>query len=455
MNKKIKMITTEREGRVLWQLTAPMLIGILGMIIFNLMDTFYVSRLGTIELAAISFTFPVVMVISSIAHGLGVGITVTVSKASGEGNREKQTRLITWGLILSLLAVVFFVILGLLTIEPLFKLLGADEQTLPVIKEYMSIWYWGVIFVVIPMTGNSAIRGLGDTKTPAIVMLIAAVLNTILDPLLIFGIGPFPELGVRGAAIATVIARSVTFLVACYVLIFREKLISFKKQSLENIKSSLKEILIIGIPNSLTKMIIPISLGIITGLIASHGREAVAGFGISTRLEMFAIMPINSLVSVLPVFIGQNLGAGKEDRVHRGIIISRNFVLIYGVVAYIVLLFIARPAGYLFNNNPEVIEVVVQYYRVVPLSYGLLGIMQIGVASLNVLGKPIRAAFLTLIQMLGLYIPLALLGSRFFGISGIFIALVISYLIMGPLSYKLASININKIFKKTLKSSIR
>jgi putative MATE family efflux protein len=450
MNKKIKMITTEKEGKVLWQLTAPMLIGILGMIVFNLMDTFYVSRLGTIELAAISFTFPVVMVISSIAQGLGVGITVTVSKASGEGNREKQTRLITWGLILSVIVVVFFVIIGLLTIDPLFRLLGADAQTLPVIKEYMTIWYWGVIFVVIPMTGNSAIRGLGDTKTPAFVMLIAATFNTILDPLLIFGIGPFPELGVRGAAIATLISRSVTFVVASYVLIFREKLISFKKQSLENIKISLKEILHIGIPNALTKMIIPISLGIITGLIASHGREAIAGFGISTRLEMFAIMPINALVSVLPVFIGQNLGAGKQERVHRGIAISRNFVLIYGVAAYVVLIFIARPAGFLFNNNPQVIDVVVQYFRIVPISYGLLGIMQIGIISLNVLGKPIRAAALTLVQMLGLYIPLALLGSRMFGISGIFIALVLSYLIMGPVSYKVASKNIEKIFIKPL-----
>jgi putative MATE family efflux protein len=448
VNNKIKTITTEKEGKVLRQLTAPMLLGILGMIIFNLMDTLYVSRLGTIELAAISFTFPVVMVIGSIAHGLGVGITVTVSKASGAGNREEQTRLITWGLILSVLIVVVFVIIGLLTIDPLFRLLGADNQTLPIIKEYMSIWYWGVIFVVIPMTGNSAIRGLGDTKTPALVMLVAAVANTILDPLLIFGLGPFPELGVRGAAIATVISRSFTFVVACYVLIFREKLISFKKQSYAKVKKSLLEILSIGIPNSLTKMIVPISLGVITSIIASHGREAVAGYGISTRIEMFALLPINALVSVLPVFIGQNLGAGKDDRVHRGIKVSRNFVLIYGLASYIVLFFMGQFAGSLFNDEPKVIDVVVKYFRIIPISYGLLGVMQIGIASLNVLKRPVNAALLTLIQMLVLYIPLAMVGSNVFGVSGIFASLVISYLVMGPISYKIASNNLKRMYSE-------
>lgn len=304
------------------------------------------------------------------------------------------------------------------------------------------------------MIGNAAIRGLGDTRTPAIVMLIAATLNTILDPLLIFGIGPFPDLGVRGAAIATVFSRALTLAVACYVLIYKEKLVSFKNRSLENVKNYLREILHIGIPNALTKMIVPMSVGIITGIIATHGREAIAGFGVSTRLEMFAIMPIQALVSVLPVFIGQNLGAGKEDRVRRGITISRNFALIYGAAAYVVLIFIARPAGFLFNDNPQVVDVVVQYLHIIPIAYGMLGIMQIGVTSLNVLKKPIHAAVLTLIQMFALYIPIALLGSSLFGISGIFISLVLSYLIMGPVSYNFALKNMTKIFKKPLKESI-
>ncbi len=435
MNKNTQMITREPEGRVLFRLAGPMLLGILGIIIFNLMDTFYVARLGTIELAALSFTFPVVLVISSVAHGLGIGMTATVSRAAGEENRKKQIGLITWGMILSFIIVLLFVIFGLLTITPLFTLLGADKTTLPVIKEYMSIWYWGVMFVVIPMTGNAAIRGMGDTKTPAMVMLLAAVMNTILDPLLIFGIGPFPEWRVRGAAIATVFSRALTFSVAIYILTIREKVISFKNSTIKYVFSMWKEILHIGLPNTLTKMIIPISVGIITGLIARHGQEAVAGFGVSSRLEMFALLPMQSIISILPVFIGQNIGAKKKGRVLRGITLSGRFALIYGVVSYLFLFFLARPVASLFNDNVQVVDVVIKYFRIVPLTYGLQGLMLIGVTTLNVLKKPLHAAGLTLLQVFGIYIPLALLSSHFLGISGIFISLILSYMLIGPISY--------------------
>jgi len=453
MNKNTMMITTEQEETVLTRLTAPMTFGILGMIVFNLMDTFYVGRLGTVELAALSFTFPVVLVISSVAHGLGVGMTAAVSRAAGEQDREKQIRLISHGMVLSFLVVCFFVLLGQLTIDPVFRLLGADEMTLPVIREYMSVWYWGVIFVVIPMTGNSAIRGMGDTKTPSMVMLIAAVMNTILDPLLIFGIGPFPVMGVSGAAVATVCSRALTFLVASYILIYRDKVISLRQSTISHIKESWTEILHVGVPNALTKMIIPLASGIITGMIAVHGREAVAGFGVATRLDMFALILINSMISILPVFIGQNLGAGKKDRVLRGIRVSSRFALIYGGGMYFLLALLARPVGFLFNDDPRVVDVVVRYLRIVPLAYGLQGIMLISVTSLNVLKKPLLAAGFTLIQMFGIYIPLAAAGSRIVGVSGIFGSLALSYILMGPLSHNVTRRYIKDLSVPPLKAA--
>ncbi|MDA3955619.1 MATE family efflux transporter [Oceanispirochaeta sp.] len=433
MNKNTKMITTEKEGLVLARLTAPMTMGILGIIIFNLVDTYFVGQLGTVELAALSFTFPVVLTISSVAHGLGVGMTAAVSRAAGEQNREKQTRLITWGMGLSFLVVVFFVLIGLLTIDPVFTLMGADAETLDVIREYMGIWYWGVIFVVIPMTGNSAIRGMGDTKTPSRVMLIAATMNTLLDPLLIFGIGPFPELGVAGAALATVFARAITFTVAWYILIYREKVISLRNSSIKIILEVWKEILHVGLPNTLSKIIVPLASGIITGMIAVNGREAVAGFGIATRLDMFAMIIIRAMVSIIPIFVGQNWGAGLKDRVVRGLKLADLFSMAYGFAVYLILLIVAKPIIKLINDDPDVIAVAVLYMRIVPLSYGLQGLMLSAVTTLNVLRKPVLSALLTLIQMFGFYIPLAWYASRIFGLSGIFTALALSYLIAGPL----------------------
>lgn len=191
-NTNRAILTEEPVGKTLTKLTWPMVIGILGMVTFNLADTFFVGRLGTLELAALSFTFPVVMVVSSLALGLGIGTSSVVSRAIGEGDEAKVKRLTTDSIILSFLVVGVFVVVGRLTIEPVFRMLGATPDILPLVKQYMQIWYPGMIFVVVPMVGNSAIRATGDTKTPSAIMLIAVTVNFIFDPLFIFGIGPFP-----------------------------------------------------------------------------------------------------------------------------------------------------------------------------------------------------------------------------------------------------------------------
>ncbi len=188
-----------------------MVLGMLGLIIFNLVDTYFVSLLGTTELVAISFTFPVVLVVNSIALGIGQGTASVVSRAAGAKDKTKLVRYATESLTLGVMVVLCFVLIGLLTIEPLFTALGADAQVMPYIKSYMEVWYLGMVFVVIPMVGNNSIRALGDTKSPSLVMVVAAVANSILDPMFIFGMGPIPAMGVRGAAIATVLSRCITF----------------------------------------------------------------------------------------------------------------------------------------------------------------------------------------------------------------------------------------------------
>ncbi|GAI71534.1 unnamed protein product, partial [marine sediment metagenome] len=254
-------LTEGPVGKTLVRLTIPMIFGIVGIVAFNLVDTFFVGKLGTDELAALSFTFPVVLIINSLAHGLGIGASAVISRAIGEGDHHKVQRLTTDSLVLSVLLVAFFVVLGQLTINQIFRLLGATPEILPLIKQYMRIWYFGMIFVVVPMVGNNAIRATGDTKTPSIIMIVAVVFNFIFDPMLIFGIGPFPRLELAGAAIATVISRGITFLVALYVLYFRDKMLTFVKPKIRDIITSWKRILYIGLPNAGTRMVIPLAIG--------------------------------------------------------------------------------------------------------------------------------------------------------------------------------------------------
>ena len=221
---------------ILVRLTIPMLFGIVGMVVFNLVDTIFIGRLGTNELAALSFTFPVVMMITSLGLGLGTGASSLISHAIGVGNRNQVQRITSDSLVLSLLIVIIFASVGYFTIDPLFTALGATPATLGHIRSYMEIWYLGVPFVIIPMVGNHALRAKGDMRMPALIMLVIVIVNIILDPLLIFGLGPFPELGLKGAAIATVIARGISLCMGLYVLHFRDNMITYSTPSMAELK---------------------------------------------------------------------------------------------------------------------------------------------------------------------------------------------------------------------------
>jgi putative MATE family efflux protein len=404
-----------------------MVFGMIGIVAFNLVDTFFVGRLGTDALAALSFTFPVVLVINSIALGLGTGASAVISRAIGEGDHHKVKRLTTDSLILSLLVVMGFVAVGLLTIDPVFRMLGATARTLPMIRQYMRIWYLGVGFVVIPMVGNNAIRATGDTLTPSIIMLIAVAVNATLDPLLIFGIGPFPRLEIAGAALATVFARATTFTVALWVLGYRDRMLTFVVPPVGAIARSWKRILFIGIPTAATRVILPVSVGVITRLVASYGTEVVAGFGVATRVEFLALTVVRALSTVLMPFVGQNWGAGRTDRVSAGVGYSKRLSLIWGGLMFAALALAARPIASIFNPDPAVVSTTVLYLRIVPLGYGLYGIVLLVAAALNALNRPLHAAALSTVHMFAFFIPFALAGSHLFGLRGLFSGLTLSF----------------------------
>lgn len=418
-------------AKTLIKLTIPMVFAMLGMIAFNLIDTFFVGQLGTNELAAMGFTFPVVMIISSVAMGLGIGASAVISRAIGEGNHDKVKRLTTDSLVLAVVVAAIFVLIGVLTIDPVFKLMGATPEIVPLVRQYMLIWYIGVVFLAVPMVGNNAIRATGDTKTPAMVMMVAIIVNITLDPLLIFGIGPFPRLELQGAAITTVIARAMTFLVSSWVLYKREKMITLKPPALNEVLHSWKQVLFIGLPTAATNMIIPLAIGVVTSIVAAYGPPAVAGFGASTRVDLLALSLVMSLSAVLAPFVGQNWGAGNHERVWQAVSLSHRFAIVWGLVVFVVMLVAGRPIAGLFNDNPEVIATMTLYFSIVPLGYGLQGVLALSNAVFNVLNKPMHAAALTSLQMFVLLIPLSYAGSYLFGLPGIFASAVVANMVAG------------------------
>lgn len=415
-------LTDGPVGMTLLRLAIPMVWGMFSIVAFNLADTYFVARLGTDALAALGFTFPVVMTVGSITIGLGVGSASVLSRAIGQGDRRKVQSLTIDSLTLALVFVGIFVLVGVFTIDPLFTMLGANSNTLPLIRQYMSIWYLGMMFLVVPMIGNNIIRASGNTIVPSMIMTLSALINIVLDPVLIFGLGPFPQMGIRGAAVATVFARSISMVASLAYLRLSGRIVTFARPAGSSVIQSWKEILYIGLPAAGTYAIGPVALGIVTGIVATFGPSAVAAFGVATRIESLSLITMFGLSTSVAPFAGQNYGAGLTDRVRRCLYDAFAFSLVWGLVMAAVLAMFAEQIAGIFTDNSNVAAIAAMYMYIVPVSFGAQGVVLIASSAFNALGKPVPSAVLTLTRMLLLYVPLAIVGRVWLGIAGVFAA---------------------------------
>nr|WP_029249652.1 MATE family efflux transporter [Microbulbifer agarilyticus] len=417
------------------RLALPMVWGILATMSFNVVDTYFVAQLGDAPLAAMSFTFPVVMVINALAIGLGAGTSSVVARAYGAGDMQRVRRLVTDATVLAMLIAVVVSIVGLISIEPLFRLLGAEARLLPLITDYMVPWYVGAVFAVVPVVALSALRGIGNSSVTGRIMLGVALFNLILDPLLIFGLLGFPRLELQGAALATVISRGVSFFVAMYILARREHLLAMPTADWAALRESWTSLLHIGLPAIATNVIIPMSGGVVVALVAAHGVDAVAGLGIALRIEPLALIVFYALSSVVGPFMGQNAGAGKLQRLDETVSVLARFCLLFGVVLGVVLWLVGGPIAGLFSDSPQVLDVATAYLYLVPFSYAGYGFVMSANAAFNGLGHPLPATLISFLRVLGVYLPLAWLGNQIWGIKGLFLATLVSNWVLGLIAW--------------------
>jgi putative MATE family efflux protein len=427
----------DNVAEALFRLVLPMIPGTLSIVLFNLADTYFVGQLGADPLAAMSFSFPVVLVSGGLAMGLGIGTSSYVSHALGRGDRPEAARLTSQAYLLAFLLVAVLSATGLALIEPIFRTMGATEVVLPMIEGYMTIWFVGLPFVILPMIGMNVLQATGDSKTPGLVLTLSVLLNIVLDPLLIFGLGPFPEMGIAGAAVATVVARASSFIIVATVIVGREQLFTAKIGPVSVVLASWRRILGIGIPAAAANILLPISMGVITRLVSTYGTEAVAGFGAATRIESFALVFTLALSMIVTPFVGQNHGAGNEDRVLSTHRVASLFSLAWSAMVLVVFVLAAHPIAAAFSDNPEVILVSSRYLTIVALSYGFFGVVNITAAAFNGLKKPLWAAGVAALRLFALLIPLAYFGRELLGLSGIFWGVAVGNVLAGCLAFAL------------------
>ncbi len=428
-------LVNDPVGPSLWRLALPMVAGILVINLFNIVDTWFIGQLGAEPLAAMAFTFPVTFVVTSMTMGIGVGASAVISRAIGEAHPERVRRLTTHALFLGVALVTAVSGIGLLTIEPLFTALGAEAGMMPLIEQYMRPIYFGLGFLVVPMIGNSAIRATGDTKTPSVIMMVAGGVNLVLDPLLIFGWGPFPRLELFGGALATVISWGLTFVAALYLLHRRERMLAVELPRPAAVWASWRAILYVGLPAAATFLLVPVANGILTRFVADHGPEAVAGYGVGGRVEALAMVAVYAIATGMAPFVGQNFGARHCGRIRQAVKLSVRFVLAWGVGMAALLALGGATIGGWFSDEAAVVEVTARYLLWVPLGYAGMGAAIVANTTFNALNLPLRSAAIVVIRLFVLALPLALIGESLYGLEGIFGGLALGNVLAGLVAY--------------------
>jgi putative MATE family efflux protein len=428
-------LTTGPVGGHLLRQGAPMTVGLIAIFSFEAVDLFFISMLGDKPLAAVSFTFPVIWLLVGIGIGFEAGASSCISRAIGKGNQHLAKRLTTDTVMFATGVGICLATTGVMTIQPVFRLLGATDELMPLIEDFMVIRYWVDPVEAALWTSLASIRARGNTLFEGKVITSAAVLNACLDPLFIFGLFGFPRLEIQGAAVASLLSNLTMLSLMLFYFGPRLKVYANPFVSIWEILDSWRHMLVIGVPAMVTNAIVPISNAIVVSMVAAYGIDAVAGFGIAMRIEPMALIPFYALSAVSSPFAGQNLGAGQFDRILEARNVVAKFCFGFGLLLVAVLFFAAGPVASLFSDSPEIRRVAVEYLWLVSISYGAYGLVMSACATFNGIGVPIPGLVLSVSRVIVVFLPLALVGRWLLELNGLFIAAALSNLILGVCAF--------------------
>ncbi len=417
--------------RALASMSAPMSFGIFAVLSVGLADAYFLGQLGGAELAAVGFIYPVTTAITSLSIGLSAGANAALSQGVGRGDDDEATRrlglhAITLGLVLSLtVALVVWAIYPLI-----FSALGATGTVSKNIAAYVPVWAMSFPFLVVMMITNAVFRAHGDSLTSAWIMVLAAVVNVALNPLLIFGMWGLPELGMTGAALSTLIGRVIAVGLALYIA-WRRGLLGWCGRFFAGIWGSVTNILHVGVPAAFSNAINPAGMALVTAAVATVGEAAVAGFGAATRIQSMALVPLLALSSGIGPVIGQNWGAEKQERAQAATATGFWFCMGYGGLVALVLGIFAEPLANVFASGAEDAAYAAIYLRFVGLSLFGYGLVVTANAAMNARDKAVWSMGLSLGRIFALYLPLAWLGALTLGYAGIIAAAVLANVLAG------------------------
>ena len=341
---------------------------------YQLTDTFWVGRLGTDAVAAVSISFPIIFFIISLGIGLGVAGTILVAQYAGKQDQATVDYTSSQTLLMVILVSIVLGAIGYLLSPAMTKLMTDDPNVITPAISYMEISFIGLVFMFTYMVFQSLLRGVGNVRTPMYIVLGTVLLNLVLDPLLIFGYGPIPAMGVTGAAISTIATQAIASIIGIGLLAGGKYGIKIKLKDFKPDYPLIYKMFKIGFPSSIEQSTRALGLAVMTLLVTSFGTLTVAAYGIGTRILMFVIIPAMGLSMATSTLVGQNIGAGKIDRAERIAMLSTKTAFIsLSIVGIITFIFAPQIVATFIPGEAATIESGAYFLRIMSLTFGFIG----------------------------------------------------------------------------------
>ena len=419
---------------LIFSLSSPIMLSLAVQSLYNIIDSIYISHYSSSGLTALSLAFPIQTLITAVASGTGVGTNILISNALGKNDREKASRLVLHGYVLSLINWILFVIIGILLLKPYFSIFSSAQEVNELGIQYLRIILIGSISPFLENVAIKVLQATGNTVSPMIYQVCAAIINLVLDPILIWGIGIFPSMGISGAAIATIFAQFVSALLSVLTVFFKQNILRITLNKFFFSLNYIKEIFITGLPSVLGMALVSAYISGLNGILAGFSQEAVSSLGVYYKLQTFLYLPANGIIQGIRPLVGYNYGAKEYRRVNKIYLTTLAIDSCIMVLGTIICLLIPGQLIGLFTENPQTIQAGSLALRIISGGFLVSTLSITACGALEGLGKGTPSLIISLLRYVVIIIPAAFLLGRVFGPAGVWNAFWIAEAVTGGIS---------------------
>lgn len=420
MKTRSDMLAHEKIGKLLWKLSVPTIIGMVVQGLYNVVDTFFVGRYtGTLGIGATAIAFPIHMILMGIGMTIAIGGASILSRRMGERDHEGASSALGNMLLLSIIAGIFAMTVGLAFVEPLLRIFGANAVLMPYAKRFIVVILMGAPFITFSLTASSAARAEGNAKVAMNTLIIGAILNVILNPIFIIVF----KLGVMGSAIATVISLIASCAFLLHYLVSGKSEIVLKPHHFRLKAAIIREAIAVGSSDFARTAAMSLTSAIFNNILGSLGGELpIATFGIIFRVISFIFMPMIGLADGVQPIIGFNFGARQFDRIKESLSLAYKWATALGCFGFIIFELFPVPIIKIFSTDQRLIQMGTEAIRCLVLGLPLVGYQHIGTGLFQAIGKARNAIFLAFSRQVLFLIPIVILFSRLFGLRGVWLS---------------------------------